>query len=102
MMLVLAWAVGLLAALAVVCAIPWLCTLLVRSLYHHWRNASPGGSAFNPLLEFVQPRARHVIEVREQRIKQDEGGSPPDPGRRTRPERGQETRSEQGSVRPPG
>jgi hypothetical protein len=79
-MVVLGWAVALLAVLAVVCAIPWLCALLVRGLYHHWRNAAPGGSAFNPLLEFVQPRARHVIEVQEQRLKQDDEGSPPEPG----------------------
>ena len=80
-MVVLAWAMGLVAALGMVCAIPWLCALLVRSLYHHWRNAPAGGSAFNPLLEFVQPRARHVVEVQEQRLKQDEDGSPPEPGR---------------------
>ena len=70
------------AALAVVGAIPWLCTLLIRGLFHHWRNASPGGSAFNPMLEFVQPRARHVIEVQEQRLKQDDDGAPPEPGSR--------------------
>jgi hypothetical protein len=78
-MLVLAWTIGLLATGAAIYAIPWLCLHLVRSLIHHWRNAPPGGSAFNPLLEFVQPQARHVIEVRQQRLKQDDDGSPPDP-----------------------
>jgi hypothetical protein len=80
-MVVLAWAVGLVAALAAVCAVPWLCAVVVRGMYFHWRNqwrnAAPGGSAFNPLLEFVQPRARHVIEVQEQRLRQDADGSPP-------------------------
>jgi hypothetical protein len=81
LMLVLAWILGILASVAAICAIPWLCALLVRGLFHHWRNAASGGSAFNPLLEFVQPRARHVIEVQQQRLKQDDEGSPPDPRR---------------------
>jgi hypothetical protein len=79
-MLVLAWTIGLLVAIAAVCALPWLCRQLVRSLIHHWRSAPPGGSAFNPLQEFIQPQIRHVIEVRHQRLKAESEGVPPDAG----------------------
>jgi hypothetical protein len=70
------WIIGLLALLAAVAALPWLCARLMRSMREHWRNASGGGSAYNPLLEFLQPWARHVVEVREQRKDEDgEGGA---------------------------
>jgi hypothetical protein len=77
-MLALTWMLGLLAAFAAIFAVPRPCSLLVRSLVHHWRNAPASGSAFNPLLEFVQPQACHVVEVREQALKQDGSGAPPD------------------------
>lgn len=70
---------GLLAAFSAIITLPWLCSLMVRSLVRHWRDAPPGGSAYNPLLEFVQPQARHVIEVQEQAPKHDDSGSPPKP-----------------------
>jgi hypothetical protein len=74
-MLIVGWTIGLLAMLAAVCAMPWLCKQLIRSMRQHWRNASAGGSTYNPLLEFVQPRAIHVVEVREQRLKRDDEGA---------------------------
>jgi hypothetical protein len=75
-MLLISWIIGLLALLATVAALPWLCAGLMRSMREHWRNSSAGGSAFNPLLEFVQPRSAHVVEVREQRMQEDgEGGA---------------------------
>jgi hypothetical protein len=70
---------GLLAAFAAIIALPWLCSLMVRSLVRHWCDAPPGGSSYNPLLELVQPQSRHVIEVHEQVQKQDDSGSPPEP-----------------------
>jgi len=81
MMLALAWIIGLLAAFAAICVIPWLCLHLVRSLIRHWRNAPAGGFAFNPLQEFIQPQIRHVVEVREQRLNEDGEGAPPDSGK---------------------
>jgi len=84
-MLIISWAIGLLAFLAAVCSIRWLCAHLVRSMRQHWRNAPSGGSAFNPLLEFVQPRARHVVEVGEQRLNLKGEGSPPDPASDAQP-----------------
>jgi len=80
-MVTLAWIIGLLAAVTAFCALPRLCLQLVRSLIHHWRNAPTGGSAFNPLQEFVQPQIRHVVEVRQQRLREDGEGAPPDSGR---------------------
>jgi hypothetical protein len=75
----LAWIVGPLAILAAICALPWLCSYLLRSLIYHWRNAPTGGSPFNPLQEFIQPQVRHVVEVREQRLNEDDEGAPPLP-----------------------
>jgi len=75
-MLLISWIIGLLALLAAIASLPWLCTQLMRSMRKHWRNTPTGGSAFNPLLEFVQPRSAHVVEVREQRVKgEGEGGA---------------------------
>lgn len=75
----LAWIAGTLALLAAICAMPWLCQCAFRSLLHDWRNAPGGGSAFNPLQEMVQPQIRHVMEVHEQRLKEDAEGGPPVP-----------------------
>ena len=71
--------VSLLLALAAILAAPWLCSLMIRSLVRHWRDAPAGGSAYNPLLELVQPQARHVVEVHEQVVKEDDSGAPPEP-----------------------
>jgi hypothetical protein len=73
-MITLAWTVGLLAILAAICAVPWLCWLAIRSIIHQWRSAPAGTSAFNPLLELVQPQCHHVVEVHEHRRKEDDGG----------------------------
>jgi len=43
-----------------------------RDLIYYWYKKSSGGSAYNPLYEMVQPQARHVIEVGEQRVSGDE------------------------------
>jgi hypothetical protein len=75
-MVIIGWITGLLALLAAVAALPWLCMQLMRSMREHWRKSSGRGAAFNPLLEFVQPRSAHVVEVREQRMKEEsEGGA---------------------------
>ncbi len=76
-MVIIGWTIGLLGFLAAVCALPWVCGRLVRSMRRSWRDAPAGGSAYNPLLELVQPRAQHVVEVGEQRVKQDGEGAPP-------------------------
>jgi hypothetical protein len=50
-----------------------------RGLIYYWRNKPTGGSAYNPLQEIYQPQIRHVIQVREQRLgdEQDDEGGPP-------------------------
>jgi hypothetical protein len=78
-MLIFAWTIGLIAVLALLCTIPWLGAQFVKSLHHHWRSASASGTAFNPLLEFVQPRACHVVEVEEQRVARAGEGAAPEP-----------------------
>jgi hypothetical protein len=75
---VLVGSIGLLAAFAALCAVPWLSSRLMTSLIKHWRTTPAQGSAFNPLLEFVQPQARHVVEVQEQALVQEGCGAPPD------------------------
>ena len=45
-----------------------------RDLIYYWYKKSSGGSAYNPLHEMVHPQARHVIEVGEQRVSEDEPG----------------------------
>ena len=35
-----------------------------------------GGSAYDPLQELVQPQARHVVQVEEQRVREDDEGGP--------------------------
>jgi hypothetical protein len=49
-----------------------------RGLIYNWRQKPSGGSAYNPLQEIYQPQIRHVIEVREQRLgeDQDDEGAP--------------------------
>ena len=77
----LAWIIGSLTVLAAIWSLPWLCSYLLRSLIYHWRNAPTGGSPFNSLQEFIQPQIRHVVEVREQRLNEDDEGAPPLPAR---------------------
>jgi len=79
-MVVLGWIMAVVAVVVAILAAPWICERLVRSLVQHWRNAPPGGSAFNPMQEFVQPQIRHVIDVRGQRLKEDREGAPPGVG----------------------
>jgi len=71
--------VGLILAAITVRLLPWLCRCLIRSLRDSLRNSTGGGSAYNPLHEMVQPQIRHVIEVQQQRLKEDESGSSPSP-----------------------
>jgi len=50
-----------------------------RGLIYYWHKKPTGGSAYNPLLELVQPQIRHVIEVSQQRLGNEadrEGASP--------------------------
>ena|SRR5687767_10635705 len=84
MLEIVLWIVGLLAIAAALCALPWLITYMLRSMIHNWRNAPAGGSAYNPLQEFVQPQYRHITEVREQRLPGDDQGAPPPPSRPSR------------------
>ena len=49
-----------------------------RDLIYYWYKKPSGGSAFNPLHEMVQPQARHVFEVSEQRPNDDGQGGPGD------------------------
>ena len=63
---------GMIGMLAVV-GFAWL----MSTLLHHrdwWQSG--GGSAFSPLQEFIQPQIRHVEEAPEQRVKENEEGSP--------------------------
>jgi hypothetical protein len=60
---------------AMICALPWLCQWFIRSLIHSWRNTPSGGSVFSPLQELVQPQVRHVVEVQQQRIAEDDSGT---------------------------
>jgi hypothetical protein len=71
--------VGLIVAAIAVCSLPWLCQWLVRNLRHSLRNSTGGGAAYNPLQEMIQPQIHHVIEVQQQRLKEDQSGSPPSP-----------------------
>jgi hypothetical protein len=79
-MAIVGWIMTLLVVVAVICATPWFCAQLIRSMQNHWRNSPSTGSVFNPLQELVQPQARHVIEVQEQRLVQKGEGTPADPG----------------------
>jgi hypothetical protein len=38
-----------------------------RGLLHYWHSKTGGGAGYNPFQEFIQPQARHVVEVQEQR-----------------------------------
>jgi hypothetical protein len=52
-----------------------------RGWIYYWHNKPSGGSVYCPLQEIYQPQIRHVIEVREQRLGDDQGdeGAPPKP-----------------------
>jgi hypothetical protein len=72
-------ALVLLAFAAVLYGLHRLCLYLERrDLIYCWHKRPSGGSVFNPLHEMVQPQARHVIEVGEQRMSEDEEGGPGD------------------------
>jgi len=45
-----------------------------RDLIYYLHKKPSGGSAYNPFHEIVHPQARHVIEVGEQRVSEDEPG----------------------------
>ena len=47
-----------------------------RGVLGERRASSGGGSAYDPLQELVQPQARHVIQVEEQRVREDSEGGP--------------------------
>jgi hypothetical protein len=49
-----------------------------RNLIFYWYKKPNGGSAYSPLHEMVQPQARHVIEIGEQRVLDNEQGGPGD------------------------
>ena len=46
-----------------------------RGLIHYWKSGPSTGGGYNPLQEIVQPQARHVVQVEEQRLvsQRDEG-----------------------------
>jgi hypothetical protein len=80
MLTLVLWIIGVLVTfVAATAALAWLGEQLLRYLIHDWRNSRSGGSAFNPLLELAQPQIRHVVEVGEHRMKQDNEGEPPVP-----------------------
>jgi hypothetical protein len=63
----------LLAIVAALYGLHHFCLYLERrELIYYWYRKPAGGSAYNPLHEMVQPQARHVIEVGEQRVGEDE------------------------------
>jgi hypothetical protein len=35
-----------------------------------------GGGGYNPLQEMIEPQARHVVQVEEQRVRDDDEGGP--------------------------
>lgn len=75
----LALALMALVLLVVAALLPWCASQIVHSLVRHWRESPPASTGFNPLLEMVQPKAHHIVEVQEQRQKHDHDGSPPHP-----------------------
>jgi len=66
-------AVSGMIGLAAVVGFAWLMSTLLNR--RDWWQ-SGGGSAFSPLQEFIQPQIRHVEEAPEQRVKENEEGSP--------------------------
>jgi hypothetical protein len=50
-----------------------------RDLIYYWYKKPTGSSVFNPLHEMIQPQARHVIEIGEQRVSEDDQGGAGDP-----------------------
>jgi len=50
-----------------------------RDLIYYWHKQPRGSSGYNPLQEFIEPHARHVVEVSEQRLEEttDGEGDPP-------------------------
>jgi hypothetical protein len=67
--------IGLVSALAILYGLHRLGLYLEsRDLLYYWHKKPSGGSAYNPLLEIYQPQIQHVIQVKEQRLKEDFGG----------------------------
>jgi hypothetical protein len=52
-----------------------------RGLIEYWqcKPSTGGGAAYSPFQEMVQPQMRHVIQVDEQLVREDDQGGPPDP-----------------------
>jgi hypothetical protein len=73
------WIIGPLAVLGALAVLAWLGPLAVRRLLHDLRSGPGGGSVCNPLQEIVQPQIRHVEQVREHRLEDDDQGGPPEP-----------------------
>lgn len=71
------WILAPLATLAVLGIMAWLVPLAIHRFLRDWCSAPAGGSGYNPLQEIVQPEVRHVVQVQEQRLKEDEQGGPP-------------------------
>lgn len=57
-----------------------------RGLIHYLKSPPRGGAGYNPLQEFVEPRARHVVQVEEQRVVGENAGGPPAAGGKEEPE----------------
>ena len=72
------------AALAVLAALYGLHRLMLVLERCDWRSSwrqSSGSGGYNPLLEIYQPQVRHVVQVEEQRLgdEEDDGGAPSNP-----------------------
>ena len=48
-----------------------------RGLLHYWHSKPSGGAGYNPLQEFIEPQARHVVQVEEQKAVSERAGDPP-------------------------
>lgn len=47
-----------------------------RGLLHYWHTKPKGGAGYNPFQEIIQPQMRHVVQVEEQRVREEgEGGA---------------------------
>ena len=48
-----------------------------RGVLEYMNFKGGGGAGYNPLQEMIEPQARHVVQVEEQRVREDdEGGAP--------------------------
>jgi hypothetical protein len=78
MLSALAWIAGSLLVLAALYGLHRLGLYLERrDLIYYWHKRPTGSSGYNPLQEIVQPQIRHVVELHEHRVvEDDEGGAP--------------------------